>query len=226
MLFDARPIFTALQVGKEVGRIHVTEPADARLSELALHLATRSQMLMRCLRYLDDALVTAIKSAIPVGEDQGCSRLDDTDIYSLLLFIDCFLFESYAYMEVLEKLVKCVLVEALGVSRDNARRAFAKIRDQSGRVGQKTWNGFLSDVRNHFSHAATPWIAIDRTRRAEGVYDVVVMRENIVDFAGADPRKYFFAVKDLNAAWEGLMNTAGNFQEYILDKLRSQPRGR
>src|ERR1017187_6997726 len=82
VLFDARPIFTALQVGKEVGRIHVTEPAEARLRELALPLAPPSQMLMRCLRYLDDALVTAIKSAIPVGEAQGCSRLHDPALSS------------------------------------------------------------------------------------------------------------------------------------------------
>jgi hypothetical protein len=46
------------------------------------------------------------------------------------------------------------------------------------------------------------------------------MRENITDFTSADPGKYFSAVNDLNAAWQGLMNTAGTCQEYILSKLQ------
>ena len=125
-------------------------------------------MLVLCLRHLDESLTTALKSAIPSG-GENLTRIDNAAIYALLLFIDFFLFESFAYMEVLEKFVKGVLIEVLGVSPSEARKKFAQISDRSGRVGKTTWMAFLSSIRNHFSHAATPWLAVDRRRRAEGI---------------------------------------------------------
>lgn len=53
-------------------------------------------------------------------------------------------------------------------------------------------------------------------------YDVVIMRENITDFANAHAGKYFSAVTDLNSAWEGLMNTAENCHDYLLSRLGGQ----
>lgn len=153
------------------------------------------------------------------SESENLTRIGDATIYSLLLFIDSFLFESFAYMEVLEKFVKRVLKRVLKANSGEARERFAQICDQSGSVGNRTWRAFLSNIRNHFSHAATPWFAIDRRRRAEGVYDLVIMLENITDFANADPDKYFSAVTDLNGAWQGLMNTAENCQEYLLSRI-------
>ncbi|HUJ21277.1 MAG TPA: hypothetical protein VLX58_07135 [Bryobacteraceae bacterium] len=220
VLFDARPVFTAIRVADEAGRIQVSDSLDRTLHELVLHLATRSQMLVRCLKHLDGALEPAINSAVPVGTEQNFTELGDAEIYSLLLFIDCFLFESCAYMEVLKKFVGCVLTDVLGISRDNVRKKFAQIKDRSGRVGGKTWMAFLSNARNHFAHAGTPWIAIDRRRGPEGVRDVVVMRENIKNLADADPATYFYAIRDLDAAWQGLMKTSKNCHDYVLQQLR------
>lgn len=219
LLFDARPLFAAIRNAESAGRVQFPSQTEKILGELSLHLATRSNLLVLCLRYLDDALKTAVNSAAPGAGDQSLRPLADEAIYSLLLFIDSFLFESFAYMEVLEKFVKRVLIDVLRVSPPEARRTFAKVRDRSGRVGRKTWMAFLSSVRNHFSHAATPWFAVDRRRRKEGIYDIVIMHENITDFAEANPDKYFSAVTDLNAAWEGLMNTAANCHECLLSLL-------
>jgi hypothetical protein len=127
------------------------------------------------LRKLDGVLATAVETAMPVSDAEQLVPLGAEDLYSLLLFIDSFLFESVAYTEVLQKFFVTALTGSLSKSKKEARSTYEKIVAQSGRVRGETWMAFLAGVRNHFSHAATPWVAIDRRQRAEGVYDVVIM---------------------------------------------------
>jgi hypothetical protein len=94
------------------------------------------------------------------------------------------------------------------LQKPDAERTFQQIRDQNGSVRGKTWWLFLKETRDYFTHAAAPWLATDRRRRAEGIYDIAIMRKNIKDFAQVDEEQYFGIRADLVPAWAALRKTA------------------
>ena len=97
LLFDARPLFAAIDRARAEGRqVKSNDQVRSKLGELSLHLATREQLLFLCLSKLDVVLATAVKTAMPVSDPEQLVPLGAEDLYSLLLFIDSFLFESIA----------------------------------------------------------------------------------------------------------------------------------
>jgi hypothetical protein len=47
-----------------------------------------------------------------------------------------------------------------------------------------------------FIHNAAPWIVVDLSRSEKGVFDFLILSENVKDFALASPDSFLPAIKD------------------------------
>src|SRR5262245_33390209 len=95
LLFDPRRIFGALQEANASGlQIHETKLKS--LHQLALHLATRAKIIQVCVQNItaEQDKIIRIIGALPT---RSVIQLDDSTVYSLLLYLDSFLFEIQAF---------------------------------------------------------------------------------------------------------------------------------
>src|SRR5262245_56618151 len=93
--FDPRRIFGAIQRAKASG-LPIQETKLRSLHQLALHLATRAKILQVCVRNItaEQQKILRIVGTLP---NRNLIQVDDSTIYSLLLYLDSFSFEIQAF---------------------------------------------------------------------------------------------------------------------------------
>jgi hypothetical protein len=82
------------------------------------------------------------------------------------------------------------------------------------------WLGFLVVQRNFFTHEGAPYCAIDDRLERPPVYDLIIMKANIIDFAKAAPDS-FFRVSECQLVVDGIRELSAATQDYLQKTLRT-----
>jgi hypothetical protein len=242
LIFDARPIWTALRNAEKGGRVS-TGLADRLFQEFggtAIHLGTRNYVMRRAVEELKSALLDIYNQvpqpwSIPTASDfrviggNECERARDR----ALLAIDSFLFEFRAYLDLLARFAHGVLV-ALGkgpsqteslssgkvvelTSKNGKLKPHAFLLYISDKVSMSPdWYEFLSAHRNFFTHGGAPYCAIEDLMERPPKFDLIIMKANIHDFQKADPSDYF-RVSECQAIVTGISHLSRAAQQYLSD---------
>jgi hypothetical protein len=221
----------------------IADGLPKKYGKTAEHLATRHYLLNQAVNELKSALVD-ISTLVPDQwfdvpvEDRAvkgvaCERARDR----VLLAIDSFLFEFRSYLDLLARFVYGVLVAInKGPSRTEglASGKSVEILGKSGKLkphnfllylidllGLPTdWLSFLAVQRNFFTHEGAPYCAIEDRLERPPVYDLIIMKTNIIDFADADPDS-FFRVSECQLVVDGIRALSAATQDYLEKALRA-----
>jgi hypothetical protein len=244
LLFDARPIWTALRNAEEKGKIPrgLSEQLFQELGQVAIHLGTRYYILKRALEELKGALREIynqvpepwdVKSAggVRVISGEACERARDR----VLLAIDAFLFEFRAFLDLLAQFVYGVLA-ALGMGPSRAERLSTgktfEITSRNGKLKPHSfllylcdklsvstdWYEFLVRHRNFFTHEGAPYCAIEDLLVRPPELDLIIMKTNIHDFQNAYPSDYF-RISECEAIVGGIARLSSAAQNYVIGIL-------
>lgn len=245
LLFDARPIWTALRQAESAGKVPdgMAQSLFEKFGDTAIHLGTRHYLMKRAIEELKKAL-TAMYEQVPepwklsaagrhrVVSGATCERWRD----QTLLAVDSFLFEFRAYLDLLARFMHGVLVE---LGKSPARReqlSYGKTIDITGAKGKLKphgfllylcdkcglaagWYDFLSSHRNFFTHEGAPYCAIEDRMVRPPEFDLIIMKANIQDFQHADSST-FFRISECDAVVRGIAALGASAQKYLLDILR------
>lgn len=219
MPFDARPVFAEMDKAKRRRTLALGRRLRRQLGEISLHLATRAEILRLCVENLNRHMELAINGVRSAMADGPPMKLKHMMEYSILLYVDSFLFECHAYEGLLHTFFVKTLHEVLGETPRKARGTYSNLAAQCGTVDGESWKAFLYRTRRTFIHLATPWVSIDASRGDEGIYDFLIMSENIRDFSKVSSRKFFLAVKDLNLVWGGMQRMAEVAEQHLIGRI-------
>jgi hypothetical protein len=223
LLFDARHVFNAINAAKEKDTIKRSERLDKlelELGQTSLHLATRANILRTAIGAMNrqmEELIEIVKNATDPPE---CAiKVPGPLVYGLLLHTDSFFFEAKAFEESLREFFLTVAKRMLNYSSKVAKEMYEEITSQSGVVDEEPWSRFLFRVRRKFIHNAAPWVVVDVSRSGKGVFDFLILSENIKDFALASPNSFLPAVRDMNQLWACLTTMAQAIERILIDRI-------
>jgi hypothetical protein len=244
LLFDARPLWTALNFATSKGNVPTLSQKSAEeLGATAIHLGTRDYMLRAAIRELN-AATKAIWDFVPTAVDvrsvpntrvmrgRGVEEARDR----VLLATDSFLYECRSFLELLAGFAYEMLVGIGKTPRGKQQlstRQTVVLVDRGGKLRTHDfllflcdqlhiatdWFVFLSAHRNFFTHKATPYCAVEEIENAPAKYDLLIMRTNILDFSTADPNDYF-RISECSAVSAGLRCLGGAVQNHLLNLLQ------
>jgi hypothetical protein len=223
LLFDARHVFNAINAAKEKGAIKLSKRLDkleAELGQISLYLATRANILKTAVEAMNHHMEELIEIVRKATAPPECAiRVPDSVVYGLLLHMDSFFFEAKAFEEALRKFFLNVAKRLLNYSPKAAEKNYEEIASQSGVVNEEPWSRFLFRVRMKFIHNAAPWVVVDVSRSEKGVFDFLILSENIKDFALASPDSFLPAIRDMNQLWTCLAAMAQAIEDILIDRI-------
>jgi hypothetical protein len=244
LLFDARPIWTALNSASSKGKVPtLPKELGEELGQTAIHLGTRDYMMRAALRELNastKAIWEFVPSAIEVGSIpntrvmRGRAVEDARD--RVLLATDSVLYECRSFLDLVARFTYPMLA---GIGKQPAAKQqlstgqTVKLAEQRGRLRPhdfllflcdqlhvpNDWFLFLSSHRNFFTHEATPYCAVEEIVKVPTEYDLLIMRTNILDFSTADPKDYF-RISECAAVATGLRRFGPVVQQHLVDLLQ------
>lgn len=244
LLFDARPIWSALRGAEENGTVSkgLADKLFREFGGTAIHLGTRHFVRKRAVEDLKSALLDVYNQvpepwSIPpvngfrVIHGEASERARDR----VLLAIDAFLFEFRAYLDLLARFVYGVLI-AMGkgpakteslctgrsieiIGRNGKLKPHAFLLYLCDKLSLPTdWYEFLSAHRNFFTHEGAPYCAIEDQMVRPPQFDLLIMKSNIHDFQSADPSEYF-RVSECQAVVSGIAKLSSAAQQYLLNAM-------
>jgi|SRR6266850_1705605 len=223
LLFDARHVFNALNAAKQRGAIKPSQEfkkLENELGQISLYLATRANILKAAVEAMNQHMEKLIEVVRSTNDPpQYAISVPDTVVYGLLLHMDSFFFEAKAFEEALRKFFMKVSKQLMKYSSKLAEEKYQKIAAQCGEVSKEPWREFLYRVRKLFIHTAAPWIVVDLSRSDEGVFDFLLISENIKDFAQARPDSFFPSLRDMNQLWTCLETMAQAIEDILIDLI-------
>lgn len=215
IVFDARPIWTALNGAVKEGRISsaLCEEVQQDFGQKAIHLGTKHALLALTIEDIRDAQlkIAVLLDKTPVESHMGYRVVSGQDWEKardrVLLATDSFLFEFRSFLELLADFVYGIL-SALGkkpadsqtigserldlVSKNGELRSHNFLRYMCHLLALDTgWYEFLSRHRNFFTHEGCPYCAIEDLTGGQQRLDILIMLSNIHDFQKANPAEYF-----------------------------------
>jgi hypothetical protein len=244
LLFDARPIWTALNTATSKGKVPtLPKELGEELGGTAIHLGTRDYMMRAALRELN-ASTKAIWDFVPSAIEVGCvpntrvmkGRAVEDARDRVLLATDSFLFECRSFLDLVARFTYAMLT---GLRKQPAAKQrlltgqTVRLVERGGRLRPhdfllflcdqlhvpSDWFVFLSSHRNFFTHKATPYCAVEEIRSVPAEYDLLIMRTNILDFSTSDPKDYF-RISECAAVATGLRRFGLAVQKHLVDLLR------
>ena len=244
LLFDARPIWTALNLATGKRKVPTLSKKLAEdLGGTAIHLGTRDYMLRAAIRELS-AASTAIWDFVPTAVEidsipnarvmRGRTVEEARD--RVLLATDSVLYECRSFLELLARFTYEILV---GIRKRPAAKQrlltghSVTLIDRGGRLRTHDfllflcdqlhipadWFLFLARHRNFFTHRATPYCAVEENADTPTKYDLLIMRANILDFGAADPKDYF-RISEFSGVSTGLHRLGAAAQKHLLGILQ------
>jgi hypothetical protein len=244
LLFDARPVWTALNLATGKRNVPALPKKLAEeLGGMAIHLGTRDYMLRAAIRELNaatkaiwDLVPTAVEIySIPNARVMRGRAVEEARDRALLA-TDSFLYECRSFIELLARFTYEILVGLRKKPAPKQRLLTGQsvmLIDRGGRLRTHDfllflcnqlnipadWFLFLANHRNFFTHKATPYCAVEETRNASAKYDLLIMRTNILDFSAADPKDYF-QISECSAIAKGLHRLGAAVQKHLVDLLQ------
>jgi hypothetical protein len=244
LVFDARPIWTALNLATSKGKTPtISKKLGEELGATAIHLGTRDYMLRAAIRELN-ASTRAIWEFVPTAVDvdsipntrvmRGRAVEDARD--RVLLATDSFLYECRSFLDLLARFTYEMLVGIRKKPAPKQQLSTAQtvtLIDRGGKLRTHDfllflcdqlqipadWFLFLATHRNFFTHRATPYCAVEETGSPSPKYDLLIMRTNILDFNAADPKDYF-RISKCSVVGTGLHRMGAAAQEYLVGLLQ------
>jgi hypothetical protein len=244
LLFDARPIWSALNNAARTGKVPALLPQQLgnALGGTAIHLGTRDNIMRaahRELKAATQAIINLVPYAIEIDRIphtrvlSGSSAEDARD--SLLLAVDSFLYEFRSFLDLMATFAYGILT---GIGKQpTAKQQLStgktvKVADKKGKLRphdfllylcdrlhvSTNWYIFLCAHRNFFTHDAAPYCAIEDSQTVPAEYDLLIMRTNILDFTTADPEDYF-RVSECRAVITGVHQLGAALQQHLVDLL-------
>lgn len=218
--FDGRHVFLKLTEAKTAG-LKIPKGKVKHLGELSLYIATRTNILRICVNNMNAVQERIIQAVRPTPPETELLQVSDNDLYSLLLYLDSFLFETHA----LEQNLSDFFCNTLGLLKiQNPSTKFVALAKQCGYVGDELAKEFLSAVRNRLSHNVAPWVAIWAERRSVAALDFILMFRNICDFRASSSKDYFFVNRDLNSLWSAFQTLLETAEEYLIHEIEKATR--
>jgi len=244
LLFDARPIWTALNLATGNRKVPtLSKKSGEELGTMAIHLGTRDYMLRAAIRELN-AATKAIWEFVPTAVNVDSipntrvmrGRAVEEARDRVLLATDSFLYECRSFLELLARFTYEMLV---GIRKKPAAKQrlstgqTVTLIDRGGKLRTHDfllflcdelqipadWFLFLATHRNFFTHRATPYCAVEETGSASPKYDLLIMRTNILDFGAADPKDYF-RISECSAVATGLHRLGAAAQKHLVGLLQ------
>ena len=216
-----KPIWTAVINARKGGK---QLKKDVELKPISLHISTRLNMLPRIIKRINTEsrlLYDSIKGHDPkytfTSTKKGYAYIVDDELkYNLLLDINSLLFEINACSELILKFLGLVY-DLIGtpLKKDKIGKKLKQII--SDEKEDDSWFVMLDSHRNFFAHEGSPYIAVDITNENNGLYDVLVLKENIHEFSNQDK---FFRLSDLNKIVHGFGRSKGILQKHIINLFR------
>jgi len=223
LLFDARHVFNAINEAKQKGAIERSDAfnmLERELGQISLHLATRANILNSAIDSMSrhmEQLIDIVRSS--TEPPQYAIKVPDALVYGLLLNMDSFFFEAKAFEEALRRFFIRTAQHLLNLSSSASRQTYLQMASQCGEVSNEPWGNFLYRVRKTFIHRAAPWVAVDLSRSEDGVFDFLIMSENIKDFKQARPGSFFPSIAYMNYLWGCLQRMAEVSEEFLIDRI-------
>jgi hypothetical protein len=244
LLFDARPIWTALNLATSRGKVPtLSKKLGEYLGATAIHLGTRDYMLRAVIRELN-ASTKAIWEFIPTAVEVASipntrvmrGRAVEEARDRVLLATDSFLYECRSFLDLLARFTYEMLVgirKKPAVKQQLSSGQTVTLIDRSAKLRTHDfllflcdqlqipadWFLFLATHRNFFTHRATPYCGVEETGSASPKYDLLIMRTNILDFTPADPKDYF-RISECSAVARGLNRLGATAQKHLMDVLQ------
>lgn len=212
------PIWTAYHEAQKAG---VLPTIPGYLSQLAIDLSTRLDLLPFVIKRIDSKVQKIYKAAESVPLEERCRpnekcygiRIDEELKQTFLLDIDSLLFEFDSCCELITRFIgKLHTIAGDAVNESEAGQRVKQILIEAGK--ETTWFTSLVRDRNHFIHAAAPWLAVDLSDLSR--IDVLIMRENLLEFS--DPKK-FLRLSNLEEIIQGFIEATAVLQKHLITFL-------
>ena len=216
------PIWTAFNEGVSKGKF---PPKTKEMSELALHLSTRLDMIPWLVRRLNRGwkkVVDKVKNIDPkyisTEKIQGYAYpLDDNITYNVLLDIDSFLFEIDSCCELITRFMRLIYNHVgIKVSQEKIGKKLREVINNEGK--DVAWFDILQRDRNIFIHEAAPYIAIDLSEAGKGSYELIIMKENLKEFT--DDTKFIKFISDFSRISSGFTESKKVLQKHVINIIR------
>ena len=151
------------------------------------------------------------KHVFTKGNDGFAFSVDNDLKYQIIADIELLLFEIKSSSELMTNFM-LEIYKTVGKEMDAMEmgKIIKKIVDDSGL--DSMWFVSLAGHRNFFIHEGAPYLAID-TSNGKGNYDLVVMRENIVDLTSNDN---WFSLSTLNEIVSGFLESSQALQQNMV----------
>lgn len=213
------PIWAAFNDGFAEGKF---PQKTKEMSELALHLSTRLNMIPYVVDRVNKDL-KAIRETAQNIEDKHISDLDKGgyafDIenkftYNLLISFDSFLFEIDSCCELITTFIR-LIYNHLGQQKTDKQigKILKTVIEGSG--GSSAWFESLQNLRNYLIHEGAPYFAIDVSEPDS--FELLVMRENLKSFD--DESKFVRLRTEFVSILEGFFNSNKILQKHVIDLL-------
>lgn len=196
-------------------------PIPPDLSELAIHLSTRLDMLPHVFKRVgaeaeaiyDNTRNAPNKNRARVGRKAIVFPLPRKLKYEFLLDVDSLLFELNSSCELMSSFLQHI--HELAGESINKDDVGERVRQIVQGAGQDTeWFTTLANHRHLFIHEAAPWFAVDITD--ESCPDILIMKENLSDFSDEDR---FLRLSTLRKVVDGFAAAIQAIQEHLVRLL-------
>jgi hypothetical protein len=239
LVFDARPIWTALRVASSEGKLphDASDKISGALGGTAIHLATRDYIMRSAVLELKNGtagLCDLVPTTLSVDELRQVRLLRGVQVDAIrdrvLLAIDSFLYEYRAFLDLLAKFCHQIL-KSVGMEPASKQKLSSgqdvTLKNNRGVLKEHAfllylcdqlqipagWYEFLSKHRNFFTHSAAPYCAIEDRLMFPPEYDLLIMRTNIV--------KDYFRLSECSEVLNGIRSLGNATQQYLIETVRA-----
>lgn len=246
ILFDARPIWTALRQAESSGKIRSNAASEisAEFGNTALYIATRHSLIGISIRELNRSLKdlyafvpdpSQIKPHMgfrvvnPAGIDDARDRVllyTDSCLFELRSFLELLAHFTFGILDGLGKAPPAQITSSSGkkltiVNKNRELRSHDFLLYLCDKLNiTTTWYEFLQTHRNFFTHEGAPYCVIEDLSPAVPQFNLIIVRTNIHDFTTADPTDYF-RISELQDVVAGVIQLSAAVQNYLINTVSS-----
>ncbi len=193
---------------------------DGPLLERGLALATKLMMLARIARRINlhiqrvrDELTDEQSVNEHIRRGFAFRLTEQTLPYDILIDIESFIFESRSAYEIIGRFLDNFFSHIL----DQSITQDELIEMLDGRDIDTQWITELSNDRNLFIHETAPWLAVKIASREPLEIELVILKENIQDFANPEDYIEFDQLRNI---YQGFESSLRAIREFIFEKIR------
>lgn len=201
-------------------RERLSQHWESRLSEIALAVSSKIEIVGASARRVDDA-VLRISAEVQqrdgeledlIGTDRCLSIMERGELIEALLDMESFLFEMHSALEITEcfiKLFRRFILGDAGARQETLPQCFTRLEiDQC-------WFDRLNIARNLFSHQTAPWLALDIQALDPCRFDLILLKRNVIIPDHDD----YFHFDECRGMYRGYFNAMERLHTWLLSEI-------